>query len=65
LIELDALYTALDESLAQINMILGNRYVKVMRLRAEGLKKKLSTLVECIAQWSECQKQWCYLENIF
>lgn len=65
LIEIDTLYQALDESLAQINMILGNRYVKVMRARAEKLKKDLNVLQECIAQWVDCQRQWCYLENIF
>jgi hypothetical protein len=49
LIEIDTLYQALDESLAQINMILGNRFVKVMRQRAENLKKSLNVLQECIA----------------
>jgi len=44
LVGIDELYTVLDESIAQINMILGNRYVKVMRAEAETMKKTLNTL---------------------
>lgn len=41
LIEIDVVYTALDEGQATINMILGNRYVRVMRAEAELMKKNL------------------------
>lgn len=41
LIETDLVYTALDEGQATINMILGNRYVRVMRNEAELMKKSL------------------------
>jgi len=44
LIEVDLVYAALDEGQATINMILGNRYVKVMRTEAELMKKNLQTL---------------------
>jgi len=43
LIEVDLVYAALDEGQATINMILGNRYVKVMRTEAELMKKNLQT----------------------
>jgi hypothetical protein len=46
-------------------MILGNRFVKVMRKEAEIVKKELNTLDEAVKQWVEVQRQWCYLENIF
>lgn len=46
-------------------MILGNRFVKVMRHDAEKLKKELTILSEAVDQWVEVQRQWCYLENIF
>lgn len=65
LVGIDELYTVLDESIAQINMILGNRYVKVMRAEAETMKKTLNTLQETVTLWVDCQRQWCYLENIF
>jgi len=42
--EFDILFQALDESLATINMILGSRYVKPLRVEAEVWKKNLFTL---------------------
>jgi len=33
--DLDDVYTALDESLASINAILGSRFVKPLRVQAE------------------------------
>jgi len=38
----------LDEGVAQISMILGNRFVKVMRHDAEKLKKELTILSEAV-----------------
>jgi hypothetical protein len=34
-------------------MILGNRFVKVMRKEAEIVKKELNTLDEAVKQWVE------------
>lgn len=62
---MDTLYEFMDEGLAQINMILGNRFVKVMRTESEKLKKDLSTLSDAVNEWTEVQRKWCYLENIF
>jgi dynein heavy chain len=62
---IDDMYQYLDEGLATINMILGNRFVKIMRSEAEKTKKELSTLQDALEQWVEVQRQWCYLENIF
>lgn len=42
--EIDEIFTALDEGLATINMILGSRYVKPLRTEAEVWKKNLFTL---------------------
>ena len=36
--EIDDIYTFLDENLAQVNMILGNRYAGVVRTQAETVK---------------------------
>jgi hypothetical protein len=41
LVELDDIFTALDESLSQINMILGSRFVKPLRKEAEEWKKNI------------------------
>jgi uncharacterized HAD superfamily protein len=59
------MYQYLDEGLASINMILGNRYVKVMRTEADTLKKNLQVLSEAFEQWYDVQKKWIYLETIF
>lgn len=63
--DLEEIYTALDESLALINSVLGSRYVKPMRELAETWKKNIMTLSDMVDQWIACQKNWMYLENIF
>jgi len=55
----------LDEGQATINMILGNRFVKVMRVDAEQMKKDLQILSNALDEWVTVQKSWMYLENIF
>jgi len=52
--EVDLIYTALDEGLATINMILGSRYVKPLRNEAENLKKSLFTLNQIVDEWVLC-----------
>lgn len=44
LVDIDDIFTALDEGLATINMILGSRYVKPLRNEAETWKKNLFVL---------------------
>jgi len=62
---LDDIFTALDETLANINLILGSRFVKLLRAEAEKLKKNIITLSDMIDEWIRFQKMWRYLENIF
>jgi hypothetical protein len=45
---IDDMYQYLDEGLATINMILGNRFVKIMRSEAEKTKKELSILSDAL-----------------
>ena len=61
----DDLYNFLDENLAQVNMILGNRYAGVVRTKAESTKVELQKLDACIEEWMKLQRDWMYLENIF
>lgn len=63
--EVDEVYAELDESLAQINMILGSRFVKPLRNEADTFKKNMMTLNDMLDEWMSCQKNWRYLENIF
>jgi dynein heavy chain len=58
-------YQALDDSLSNINMILGSRFVKPLRQDAETWKQHIMTLGDMVDQWMDCQRKWRYLENIF
>ena len=51
LADIDEIYQYLDEGQATINMILGNRYVKVMRAEAENFRKNLQTLSNAVEEW--------------
>ena len=65
LTEIDELFMSLDENLASLNNVLGSRYLKTLRTKAEELHKKLLYAQETIDDWLICQKNWIYLENIF
>lgn len=62
--KVDEIYTALDESQANINQVLGNRFVTIHREQATKLKTQLSSLEKAMEKWIEMQKLWIYLENI-
>ncbi len=63
--ELEPLYNVLDESLANINTILGSRYIKPLLTQAENLRNSLLLQQAFLDEWSTCQRQWLHLENIF
>lgn len=65
LFEIDELYAMLDECLANLNNILGSRYLKNSRFRVEKLQIEILNGQESIDDWLTCQKNWTYLENIF
>jgi dynein heavy chain, axonemal len=63
--ELPELYDNIDEALADINTILGNRFVGFMRKDCESLKKDIQNANNIVGAWVTLQKDWIYLENIF
>ena len=63
--EVDELYAIIDECLANINNILGSRYLKILRRKVEKLQTDIMFALETIQDWITCQKNWTYLENIF
>ena len=65
LTQIEEIFNDLDESLANMNNLLANKYIKSMRKRAEGFYKNLLTLQDIIDKWVECQKKWMYFETIF
>jgi dynein heavy chain len=65
LYEIDELYAMLDECLANLNNILGSRYLKNFRPKVEKLQGEIIYAIDTIDDWLICQKNWTYLENIF
>lgn len=65
LCDLDNIYQAIDDTLAEVNMILGSRYVKPLRSRAEKWKKDILFMSDLMDEWVKCQNQWRYFYNIF
>lgn len=63
--DVEEIYVSLDECLANINMILGNRYVKPLRAEAEQFRINMLKLQNIMDAWVKLQHQWIYLENIF
>ena len=54
LCELDEVQTNLDESLTNINNILGSRFIARLQTEADTLRVKLNTLSDTMEQWKEC-----------
>eukprot|EP01022_Parablepharisma_sp_SALTPOND_P016111 TRINITY_DN2328_c0_g1_i1.p1 TRINITY_DN2328_c0_g1~~TRINITY_DN2328_c0_g1_i1.p1 ORF type:complete len:2092 (+),score=299.17 TRINITY_DN2328_c0_g1_i1:7740-14015(+) len=63
--EIELLLNILDESLANINTILGSRYIKPLLTQAETWRNALLNLQAIMDEWITCQRRWIYLENIF
>ena len=63
--EVEKLFEMLDECLANINNILGSRYLKNARSKVEKLQQEILYSSDTIDNWLTCQKNWTYLENIF
>jgi len=63
--DMEEVFQSLDESLADINMILGSRFVKPLRDVAEKWKRDILYMTDMVDEWLLCQKNWRYLANIF
>lgn len=62
---IDKVVVILDESLSEIQDILGSRYVKRLIVKVQKLADDLLIVSDTIEAWRECQRNWLYLENIF
>jgi hypothetical protein len=58
LAELDKVLQDLDEDLAAINTMLGNKFVKRVVKRVELWSKRLLELSDTIDVWWNCQRSW-------
>lgn len=63
--QVDELTIILDESLANVNNTLANRYIRPIKPRAEKLSQDIQLIMEIVEKWVEAQRKWMYLENIF
>lgn len=63
--DMDPIFEALDQTLAEITAILGSRFVKPLRSEAEVWQRHILHLSDMIDEWLACQKNWMYLQNIF
>eukprot|EP01022_Parablepharisma_sp_SALTPOND_P004470 TRINITY_DN120355_c3_g1_i1.p1 TRINITY_DN120355_c3_g1~~TRINITY_DN120355_c3_g1_i1.p1 ORF type:complete len:4253 (+),score=509.78 TRINITY_DN120355_c3_g1_i1:57-12761(+) len=55
----------LDQSLAIVDTILADKYVKPLLSQAEKWRQTLNTLQAIMEEWMLCQTQWIYFEEIF
>lgn len=61
----DDLISKLDDALVTISNIFSSRYVEGIRGKVEREQKLLEFLREFLDAWTNCQKNWIYLESIF
>jgi len=61
----DDLISKLDDALVTITNIFSSRYVEGIRHKVEKEQKLLEFLREYLDAWTNCQKNWIYLESIF
>lgn len=62
---IDLLTEFFDDELANLNNILGSRYLKRIRKKAEKLKQNIMKAQEIMDDFLICQKNWMYLQSIF
>jgi dynein axonemal heavy chain len=62
---LEDIMAALDESLVNINTVLGSRYVEPIREEVNSWNAKLMLFQDTLDEWLACQRSWMYLETIF
>eukprot|EP00304_Pavlova_gyrans_P012708 CAMPEP_0206041750 /NCGR_PEP_ID=MMETSP1466-20131121/6142_1 /ASSEMBLY_ACC=CAM_ASM_001126 /TAXON_ID=44452 /ORGANISM="Pavlova gyrans, Strain CCMP608" /LENGTH=4121 /DNA_ID=CAMNT_0053416453 /DNA_START=38 /DNA_END=12403 /DNA_ORIENTATION=- len=55
----------LEDNQVALQTILASRFVAGIRTEVEVWEKKLSLLSEVLDEWTTCQRNWMYLENIF
>lgn len=63
--EIEEVLDTIDESLAEVNMILGSRFVAPLRDEAEKKKKEILQSSDLIDEWTVLLRNWRYLYKIF
>lgn len=61
----EELLSILDDSLARVSIIAGNRYVAPLRDEVNNLKNNLNTMQDVLEEWAMLQKSWMHLEALF
>lgn len=63
--DIEILIVTLEESLARINIISGNRYVAPLRDEVNTWKSHLNLIQITLEEWTAIQKTWIYFHSIF
>ncbi|OMJ83653.1 hypothetical protein SteCoe_15380 [Stentor coeruleus] len=63
--DIEPLVTNLEESLAKISLIAGNRYVTPLRDEVVTWRNHLNTIQDVLDEWTTLQKTWLYFNAIF
>ena len=62
---MEELMSTLDESIAKLSQIEGNRHVAPLREEVETWKDYLNCMQDAFEEWFQCQKTWLYLYAVF
>lgn len=63
--DIDVFVTNLEESLAKISLIAGNRYVEPLRNEVVAWRNYLNIMQDVLDEWTSLQKTWMYFYAIF
>lgn len=63
--DVEELMALLEDNQAQLQTMLGSRYITKLQKDVEDWDKRLARLSDIIEEWLTCQRNWMYLEPIF
>ncbi|CAM9627191.1 unnamed protein product, partial [Phaeothamnion confervicola] len=62
---MDEVMAQLEDHQVALQTMGGSRFISGVREEVESWSKRLSLLAETLDEWSQCQRNWMYLEPIF
>ena len=65
IIDIDELYTLLDDQIVKVQQFLSSSFVGTIKPRCVAYDNQLNYVVESLDEWMKLQKTWMYLEPIF
>ena len=62
---LEEIFTLLEDNQVTLQTMMGSRFISGVQQEVEVWEKKLALLSETLDEWTQCQRNWMYLETIF